>query len=152
MKKKKKHIENFFTVKNKKYKYYYKKNLEKFKSAKLVNVNFSKKYKTVVCLKSVESGYLKPRSIKAVLKLIKWFLKKHKIDCFYKLNVFPDFVLTAKPNEVRMGKGKGDPDILVAEVKKNEVILEFSSIANTKLFQKLLSNCKNKLNLKTKIV
>lgn len=69
--KKKKHIESFFIVKNKKYKYYYKKNLNKFKSAKLTNSNFSKKYKTTVCLKALEAGYLRPRAIKAVLKLIK---------------------------------------------------------------------------------
>lgn len=72
---------------------------------------------------------------------------------FYKLNVFPDFVLTSKPNEVRMGKGKGDPDILVSEIKKNQIIIEFSGVnKNNILIKKLLKNCKNKLNLKTRII
>ena len=150
--KKKKHIETFFFVKNKKYKFYYKKNLKKFNSAKLFNTNFSKNYKIQAGLQALESGYLKPSSLKAVMKLIKWFLKKNKLATFFKLNTFPDFVLTSKPAEVRMGKGKGEPSVLVSEVKKNQIIVEFGFIKNKNLILRLLLLCKNKLNLKTRVV
>ena len=49
------------------------------------------------------------------------------------IKIFPDKVLTKKPAEVRMGKGKGSPDSWVAVVKPGRVLFEIAGIdARTK--------------------
>lgn len=44
------------------------------------------------------------------------------------IKVFPDLVISKKPQEVRMGKGKGNPHQYVARVRKGEVIFELSHV------------------------
>ena len=44
----------------------------------------------------------------------------------YKLFVFPDFILTSKPKEIRMGKGKGTNYRKVAVVKAGQNILSLT--------------------------
>lgn len=55
--------------------------------------------------------------------------------------IFPDKPVSKKPAEVRMGKGKGDPDHWVAVVKPGRVMFEFSGVdlATAKRIQKLVS-------------
>jgi large subunit ribosomal protein L16 len=45
------------------------------------------------------------------------------------IRVFPDLVVTAKPSEVRMGKGKGNPSYWAARVKKGQIIFEMDGIS-----------------------
>ena len=40
------------------------------------------------------------------------------------IKIFPDKVLTKKPAEVRMGKGKGSPEHWVAVIKPGRVMFE----------------------------
>ena len=42
------------------------------------------------------------------------------------IKIFPDKVLTKKPAEVRMGKGKGSPDSWVAVIKPGRVLFEIA--------------------------
>ena len=56
------------------------------------------------------------------------------------IRVFPQLSLTRKPLEVRMGSGKGNPELFVAVVKKGTVMKE------------ALRKAGNKLNVTTKIV
>ena len=44
------------------------------------------------------------------------------------LRVFPDKPVTKKPAETRMGKGKGNPEIWVAVVKRGRVICEIGGL------------------------
>ncbi|WBL31259.1 50S ribosomal protein L16 [Candidatus Phytoplasma sacchari] len=69
------------------------------------------------------------------------------------INIFPHLSLTRKPLEVRMGSGKGTPELWVAVVKKGKVIFEVSDINNSdKLEIEALRLASHKLSIKTKIV
>ena len=45
------------------------------------------------------------------------------------IRVFPDKPITAKPIEVRMGKGKGNVEYWVAEVKPGKVLYEMEGVS-----------------------
>lgn len=67
--------------------------------------------------------YLKIPSLLACIKLVRSILKAfNSLDSELYTLVFPDFVLTAKPNEVRMGGGKGDLGDKVCMLKKGDII------------------------------
>jgi large subunit ribosomal protein L16 len=44
------------------------------------------------------------------------------------IRVFPDRVVTAKPAETRMGKGKGAPDHWVAVIKPGRILFEIAGV------------------------
>ena len=44
------------------------------------------------------------------------------------INIFPHQSLTKIPLETRMGKGKGQPEVWVAVVKKNKIMFEISGV------------------------
>jgi large subunit ribosomal protein L16 len=44
------------------------------------------------------------------------------------IRIFPDKPITKKPAEVRMGKGKGAPEIWVAVVKPGRIIFEIEGV------------------------
>lgn len=45
------------------------------------------------------------------------------------INIFPDIPVTAKPAEVRMGKGKGNVEYWACRVKSGTVLFELSGIS-----------------------
>ncbi len=57
------------------------------------------------------------------------------------IRIFPDKPISKKPAEVRMGKGKGDPDQWVAVVKPGRIMFEFDGVTleRAKRIHKLLS-------------
>jgi large subunit ribosomal protein L16 len=65
--------------------------------------------------------------------------------------VFPAKPLTAKPLEVRMGKGKGSVDQWVMNIKPGRIIFEMGGVEET-LAREALSLAMQKLPFKTKIV
>ena len=67
------------------------------------------------------------------------------------IRVFPQLSLTRKPLEVRMGSGKGNPELFVAVVKKGTVICEIAGIPENQM-KEALRKAGNKLNVTTKIV
>ena len=44
------------------------------------------------------------------------------------IRIFPDSPLTKKPAEVRMGKGKGSPELWVAIVKPGRIMFEMNGV------------------------
>jgi large subunit ribosomal protein L16 len=44
------------------------------------------------------------------------------------IRVFPDKPLTKKPAEVRMGKGKGSPELFVARISPGRIIFESEGV------------------------
>jgi len=48
------------------------------------------------------------------------------------IRIFPDRPVTAKPAEVGMGKGKGDPKGFVFEVRPGRVLFELDGVTDTK--------------------
>jgi large subunit ribosomal protein L16 len=61
-------------------------------------------------------------------------------------------VVTQKPSEVRMGKGKGKFFSWVAPVKAGMMLFEFSRCLITKILQQKINVVMGKLSVKTKLV
>jgi large subunit ribosomal protein L16 len=67
------------------------------------------------------------------------------------IRIFPDRPYTAKPPEVGMGKGKGDPQGYSVEVRPGRVIFEIDGVAE-KEARESLRKAGTKLPIKTRIV
>ncbi len=67
------------------------------------------------------------------------------------IRVFPDKPITKKPAEVRMGKGKGAPEIWVAVVKPGRVLFELEGVPE-ELAREAIRLAGHKLPIKTKFV
>lgn len=67
------------------------------------------------------------------------------------IRVFPDRPFTAKPAEVGMGKGKGDPQGYCMEVNPGRILFEVDGIPED-IAREALRKAGTKLPLKTRIV
>ena len=72
-------------------------------------------------LVSREAGRITQTQMKAVIMILKRKLGKGSRIA---VRVFPHLAVTAKPLEVRMGKGKGSIDHRVSRIRANSVIVE----------------------------
>ncbi len=77
-------------------------------------------------LMATQSAWVTNRQIEAARIAINRHLKRGGKMW---IRVFPDKPLTKKPAEVRMGKGKGSPELWVAEVKRGRVLYEINGVA-----------------------
>ena len=68
------------------------------------------------------------------------------------MRVFPDIPVTKKPAETRMGKGKGNPELWVARVKRGRVIIEIGGGVSREEAKLILEQAAYKLPIKTKFV
>lgn len=76
-------------------------------------------------LKAVGRGRITARQIEAARRTITRHIKRGgKIW----IRVFPDKPVSKKPLEVRMGKGKGNPEYWVAEIKPGHVLYEMEGV------------------------
>ncbi|MFZ8859200.1 MAG: 50S ribosomal protein L16 [Thermocrinis sp.] len=76
-------------------------------------------------IQALESHWLTQRQIEAGrIALVRALRKGAKIW----ISIFPDKPYTKKPNEVRMGGGKGDPEGFVAVIKPGRILYEFSGV------------------------
>ena len=67
------------------------------------------------------------------------------------IRVFPDKPITKKPAEVRMGKGKGNPEEWVAVVKPGRVLYELEGVPE-EVAREAMRLCSHKLPFSTKFV
>ena len=67
------------------------------------------------------------------------------------IRIFPDRPVTAKPAEVGMGSGKGDPKHYVFEVRPGRVLFEIDGVAES-VARAFLKQAGSKLPVKTLIV
>lgn len=67
------------------------------------------------------------------------------------IRIFPDKVITRKPLETRMGKGKGEPDHWVAPVKAGRILFELGGIGEGRA-KEAFRLASRKLPLKTRII
>ena len=67
------------------------------------------------------------------------------------IRIFPDRPVTAKPAEVGMGSGKGDPKLYVFEVRPGRVLFELDGVDET-IARAHLRQAGMKLPVKTAIV
>jgi len=67
------------------------------------------------------------------------------------IRIFPDKPLTKKPAEVRMGSGKGAPELWVAVVRAGRMLYEIAGV-DEKTAKEALTLAASKLPIKTKFV
>jgi large subunit ribosomal protein L16 len=98
--------------------------------------------------KATEAGRINSRQIEAArISATRHIKRTGKIW----IRVFPAKPLTAKPLEVRMGKGKGSVDQWVMNIKPGRIIFEMGGVEET-LARGALALAMAKLPFKTKIV
>ena len=94
-----------------------------------------------------ESVLLTTRQIESTRQVINRYLKrKGKIW----IRVFPDLPVSAKPTEVRMGKGKGAIKTWVCRIRKGKILFEVDGVPDRKVLEAFQA-AKKKLPLKTLI-
>jgi large subunit ribosomal protein L16 len=99
-------------------------------------------------LQAVESSRVTAQQIEAIRITIARQLKK---DGKFFLRIFPDKPVTKKPAETRMGKGKGNPELWVAIVKRGRIICEIGGLTEDEA-KVALVGASYKLPMKTKFV
>ncbi len=76
-------------------------------------------------LKSTQNGRITNRQIEAARVAMTRYMKREgKVW----IRIFPDKPITSKPAEVRMGKGKGNLDHWVAQVKPGTIMFELDGV------------------------
>ncbi len=99
-------------------------------------------------LQALEKGRISAKQIEAVRRSITNFLKrKGKVW----IRIFPDFPVSRKPSEVRMGKGKGNVAFWVCNVKPGRILYEIAG-GNYKLLTNALEYASTKLPISVKIL
>jgi large subunit ribosomal protein L16 len=99
-------------------------------------------------LKALDSVWLTNRQIESARQAMTRHMKR---EGNVWIRVFPDKPITAKPAEVGMGKGKGDPQGYCFEVRPGRVLFEVDG-AEEKVAREALRKAGTKLPVKTRIV
>lgn len=123
----------------------------KKKNYKVKVTNLSKRGKEfnfgVYGLKAVTSGKMEVKHFLTLNRLLSKLLKK---TCKFWIRAYPQYQLTKKPTETRMGGGKGKPFLWYFPIKKGRIVLEIDDkISKAKAFN-LLKVCGSKLPFKTR--
>ena len=99
-------------------------------------------------LKVLEPAWITDRQIEAARVAITRFVKRSGRVW---IRVFPDKPVTKKPQETRMGKGKGAPEGWVAVVKPGRVLYEMEGVT-VDVAKEAMRLSGHKLGIKTKFV
>ncbi len=99
-------------------------------------------------IKSLDESFITSRQIEAARIAVTRYMKREgKVW----IRIFPDKPLTAKPAEVRMGKGKGAPSHWVATVKPGRIMFECDGVP-LNVAKEAMRLAAQKLPVKTKFV
>ncbi len=99
-------------------------------------------------IQALDRAWITQRQIEAArVALVRALKKGAKVW----IRIFPDKPYTRKPNEVRMGGGKGDPEGFVAVVKPGRIMFEFSGVPED-VAQEAFRLASAKLPIKTRLV
>src|ERR1700710_338413 len=79
-------------------------------------------------LKALEPERVSARQIEAARRALTRHMKRSGRVW---IRVFPDVPVSKKPIEVRMGKGKGTPELWVCRVKPGRILFEIDGVALT---------------------
>ena len=101
-----------------------------------------------VGLKAMEPERLSARQIEAARRAIARHTKRAGRMW---LRIFPDVPVSKKPAEVRMGSGKGSPELWVARVKPGRIIFELGGV-NQQVAKEALMLGAAKLPIKCRVV
>ncbi len=99
-------------------------------------------------LKALSPVYITSRQIEAArIAMTRYMKREGKVW----IRIFPDKPITAKPQEVRMGKGKGALSHYVAVVKPGRIMFELSGVSSEVAYE-ALRLAAQKLPVATKVV
>ena len=99
-------------------------------------------------LKSVEQLRVTARQIEAARRVA---VREMKRQGRFFIRIFPDLPVSKKPNEVRMGKGKGSPEYFAVRVSPGRIMFEINGVDEA-VARKALELAASKLPVKTKVV
>src|SRR5688500_6350424 len=99
-------------------------------------------------LKALEPERVTARQIEAARRAITRAMKRAGRVW---IRIFPDIPVTKKPIEVRMGSGKGSPELWIARVKPGRIMFELDGVPETVAREALLLGAA-KLPIKTRFV
>lgn len=99
-------------------------------------------------LQALECSWITARQIEATRIAITRKLRKGgKVW----IRIFPDVAFTKKPQETRMGKGKGSPEFWVAPVKRGRIMFEVAGVSR-EVVEKAFRTASHKLPIKVRLV
>ena len=98
-------------------------------------------------LKAVEPERVTARQIEAARRAITRHMKRAGRVW---IRIFPDVPVSKKPAEVRMGSGKGSPELWVARVKPGRIMFELDGVTDAVAREALILGAA-KLPIKTRI-
>ena len=99
-------------------------------------------------LKALEPKWITNRQIEAARQALTRHMKR---EGNVWIRIFPDKPITRKPQEVRMGKGKGNLEFWAAVVKPGLILFEAEGVPE-KVAQEAFELAAQKLPIKTKFV
>ncbi len=99
-------------------------------------------------LKSLEPIWLTNRQIEAARQALTRAMKR---EGNVWIRIFPDKPITRKPLEVRMGKGKGNPEFWAAVVEPGRILFECDGVSE-QVAQEAMHLAAQKLPIKTKFI
>lgn len=99
-------------------------------------------------LKAIEPGWLTNRQIEAGrIAMTRYVKRGGKIW----IRIFPDKPVSKKPQETRMGKGKGAPEFWVAVIRSGRILYEMEGVDET-VAREAMRLAAHKLPLRTRFV
>jgi len=99
-------------------------------------------------LKSLEEGWITNRQIESArIAMTRYMKREGKVW----IKIFPDKPITKKPNEVRMGKGKGGFSHYVAVIHPGRILFEIDGVKRATA-EEALRLASQKLPVKTKFI
>ena len=99
-------------------------------------------------LKALENSYITSRQIEACRQTISRAMKR---EGNVWIRIFPAKSITKKPAEVRMGKGKGNPELWADVILPGRILFEVDGVSEA-VAREALRLAANKLPIKTKFV
>jgi large subunit ribosomal protein L16 len=99
-------------------------------------------------LKALEPVWLTNRQIESARQAMTRAMKR---EGNVWIRVFPDKIITRKPAEVRMGKGKGNPEGWAAIIEPGRILFEADGVPET-VAKEAMALAAQKLPIKTKFI
>lgn len=99
-------------------------------------------------LQTMQAGRISSRQIEAARQAMTRYIKRGgKIW----IRIFPHIAVTKKPQDVKMGSGKGNPEYFAAKVKPGMIMFEMDDVSEEQA-REALRLAAHKLPVKTKFV
>ena len=99
-------------------------------------------------LKAIEPDRVTARQIEAARRAMTRHMKRAGRVW---IRIFPDVPVSKKPIEVRMGKGKGTPELWVCRIKPGRVLFEIDGVS-MQIAREALDLAAAKLPIKTRFI